>query len=93
MKLYDLCLQGLIPRKRDWWLINITGYGPFEYYGTKEEAEQAKNDKAEWEGGRGTKRRANADEIEEGLNYLLWMYKAGYGLNDRELEPLKGIIK
>ena len=39
--------------KRVWWVIKITGYGTFAYYGTKEDAEDKRRAKAEWEGGVG----------------------------------------
>lgn len=88
-RMYDNCLQGLVPRKRSWWLIHITGYGPFEYYGTDLEADDALRAKAEWEGGSGRKRPATPDEAQEGRDFIEWQMSKGYGLSDRELEALK----
>ena len=88
MKLYDLCLQGLVPRKRLWWRINITGYGPYEFYGTKEEATYSKDAKAEWEGGIGSMRKAKPAEIKDGIAMLEWKKNRGYGMETRELEAL-----
>lgn len=42
---------------RNWWLIDIAGYGDFAYFGTQGEAEEMRSHKANWEGGRGTKKR------------------------------------
>jgi 23S rRNA A2030 N6-methylase RlmJ len=38
---------------RAWFIIRVTGYGAFAYYGTKEDAEDKRAAKAEWEGGVG----------------------------------------
>jgi len=36
---------------RQWWIIDIDGYGEFSFYGTEDEAEERGAAKAEWEGG------------------------------------------
>ena len=38
-------------KKRKWWLISISGYGDFGFYGTETEAEEMRAHKANWEGG------------------------------------------
>lgn len=86
--MYDLCLQGLVQRKRLWWTITITGYGPFQFYGTVEEANWEKEAKAEWEGGYGRKRPATPGERKDGVRQLRWKKANGYGLSDAELEAL-----
>jgi hypothetical protein len=45
------------------WIISVTGYGSFFFEGTIEEAEEMRAHKADWEGGRGTKRSATPEEI------------------------------
>lgn len=77
--------------ERGWWSINITGYGRFSYFGTETEAEQMRKDKAEWEGGKGTKRQASPAEAETGVTNLKWRRDFGYGMDERELEALKGV--
>jgi hypothetical protein len=47
---------------RDWWILSIGGYGEYAVYATKDEAEERKLAKAEWEGGGGRKRRADANK-------------------------------
>jgi hypothetical protein len=55
--------DSLTPEKRIWWMIKVTGYGEFEHFGTEAEAEEMRVHKSQWEGGRGTKRKATPDEI------------------------------
>lgn len=73
---------------RVWWLISVTNYGRFEYFGTEAEADQMRKDKAEWEGGRGSKRLATADESARGLDWLKFQQGMGYRLDEREMEAL-----
>lgn len=47
---------------RQWWVINVGGYGEFAYYGSEEEAEEMRAHKARWEGGVGRKRKAEQDD-------------------------------
>lgn len=56
---------------RSWWTLEITGYGDFSVYASEKEAEQVCQDKAEWEGGTGTKRPATAEEILEAKREIL----------------------
>lgn len=74
---------------RVWWSINVTGYGRFAYYGTLVEADQMKRDKAEWEGGRGTMRRATDSEVAEEVKHLRWKNENEYPLDERELEAIR----
>jgi hypothetical protein len=77
--------------ERCWWSINVTGYGRFSYFGNDAEAEEMRKDKAEWEGGTGTKRKATLAEAEDGVNNLKWRRDFGYGMDERELIALKGV--
>lgn len=45
------------------WIISVTGYGSFFFEGSLKEAEEMREHKANWEGGRGTKRPATPEEI------------------------------
>ena len=54
--------------EREWWTINVFGYGDFQYFGTEDEAEEMRCHKANWEGGVGKKRRATTDEATYGEN-------------------------
>ena len=45
--------------ERCWWIVKVTGYGTFPGYGTKEEAEEKRAAKAEWEGGVGRMEKAD----------------------------------
>lgn len=47
-----------VARKRHWWIIAVSGYGEFAFFGTAQVAEQMRAHKANWEGGVGTKRLA-----------------------------------
>lgn len=47
-----------MPDARQWWIIDVAGYGTFATYGTVEEAEDMRAHKAKWEGGVGRKRPA-----------------------------------
>ena len=44
--------------RRHWWIIAVSGYGEFAFFGTAQVAEQMRAHKANWEGGVGTKRLA-----------------------------------
>lgn len=64
---------------RSWWSINVTGYGRFEYFGTAAEAEEMREHKEDWEGGRGTKRKAKPEEILKARADVEAMVARGYG--------------
>lgn len=74
---------------RVWWWINITGYGGFAYFGTEAEANQMRKDKAEWEGGRGTKRRATEEEAAAKRESVRCQQSRGCNLDERELESIR----
>lgn len=42
-----------VTKDKRWWLISVSGYGSWAFWGTKVEAQDRARDKAEWEGGRG----------------------------------------
>jgi hypothetical protein len=75
--------------RRTWWTIDITGYGTFTVFATEAEADQKRRDKAEWEGGRGRKRAADADEIAEAKEHIRWKQANEYPMEPEELEALK----
>ena len=82
----------LSPDERTWWMIKVTGYGEFEHFGTAAEAEQMRVHKAEWEGGRGTKRKAGAVEIAVARADIKSMVKRGCGwdrTSEREIESIR----
>ena len=77
---------------RLWWSIDITGYGRFEYYATRKEAEEMREHKSEWEGGRGTKRKATQAEIEKARAGVKAMVARGYGWDRssaREIDSIR----
>lgn len=50
---------------KDNWKIRISGYGTFDFYGTEEEAEGMRINKAQWEGGNGMKWRSSLSTKED----------------------------
>lgn len=77
---------------RVWWSINVTGYGRFEYFGNRDEAEEMREHKADWEGGRGTIRKAKPEEIAKARTSVAEMVKRGYGwdrTDPREIESIR----
>lgn len=46
------------------WVIIVSGYGPFLFDGTEEEAEEMRRHKAKWEQGVAQKRKATEQEID-----------------------------
>lgn len=75
--------------KRAWWSINVTGYGRFEFYGSRIEADQMMRDKTAWEGGRGSMRRATPKGIDRETKNLKWKQESGYPMDENELEALR----
>jgi hypothetical protein len=79
---------------RDWWILSIGGYGEYAVYATKDEAEERKLAKAEWEGGGGRKRRADANKhkdvtlVEQARNQRGRSRAIGSS-DDEELPPLE----
>jgi hypothetical protein len=71
---------------RQWWIIDVDGYGEFSFFGNEEEAEERRAAKAEWEGGVGCKRPADRSAAEDrkkiaaSLKQFRWRLK-----NDVEL--------
>lgn len=51
--------KAFTPPDSHYWIINIPTYARFVYYGTEGEAEEVLNIRMEWEGTRGTKRKAD----------------------------------
>lgn len=45
--------------ERIWWIISIGGYGKYAFYASKDEAEENRIAKSEWEGQGGRKSKAN----------------------------------
>lgn len=77
---------------RCWWAIYITGYGRFWHFGTKAEAEEMREHKADWEGGHGTKRKATPAEIEKAREEVKAMVARGYGwdrTDPRDIEIIR----
>lgn len=60
------------PVSREWWIIAISGYGKFGFYGSEGEAEEMRAHKAEWEGSVGTKERATIEssEVQEQIRWV-----------------------
>ena len=74
---------------RSWWTLIIGGHGSFAYYGTSDEAAIMLRHKAIWEGAHTiSMRSATAEEADKGLESIRWMSRAGYGLDERELEAI-----
>lgn len=75
---------------RSWWLIRVSGYGDFAFWGTKEEAEEVCFHKSQWEGGVGTvSSKCSMEDSRAELNHLKWQLNNDYPLDKRELECLK----
>lgn len=74
--------------QRYWWTITVSGYGPYQFFGTELEASEASWAKAQWEGGRASKRRATAEEATKGRAHIQWQKDKGYPLNQAEIEAL-----
>ena len=79
--------------RRKWWLISISGYGDFGYYGTVKEAEEMRAHKAIWEHGIGRKKSipATHPEAKEAQEFTRQQHKNGIIMDRRELESI-GII-
>lgn len=75
--------------ERSWWTIHVTGYGAFTIFATEAEAEDTRRAKAEWEGGRGRKRAADAKDIAEAKGHLKWKQANEYPLEPHELEAIR----
>lgn len=76
---------------RLWWAIYVTGYGRFFHFGTKAEAEEMREHKADWEGGHGTKRKATAKEIAKARAEVAEMVKRGYGWDRSSVREIESI--
>jgi hypothetical protein len=55
-----------------WWTISVTGYGDFEYFGTRAQADERAKQKAKWEGGRATVREATTEAAAAGAGHIRW---------------------
>lgn len=83
--------------QRQWWIIDVVGYGDFSFYGTEEEAEDTRGHKAEWEGGIGKKR--PADRVAErdrkliasSLKHFRWEHRNEVVLEANELEAIREV--
>ena len=81
--------------QRQWWIIDVVGYGDFSFYGTEVEAEDARAHKAEWEGGIGKKRPADrATErdrqlMASSIKQFQWEHENGVELEANELEAIR----
>jgi hypothetical protein len=58
------------------WVILVSRYGAFMFYGTEADAEEMRRHKARWEGGISIKRRATNQEIATGKCSSCWNHKA-----------------
>lgn len=80
---------------RRWWIIDIGTYGDFAFYGTKLEAEEMRLHKSEWEGGEGTKIKADPSSkdhktlIDEAIASVRRRLGSGYPMEEREVACLK----
>ena len=62
------------------WKIRVQGYGTFEFYGTEDEAEEARRNKSRWEGGIGIKWRSDLSRKSDKLTAQIaekWDQRAG----------------
>jgi hypothetical protein len=81
--------------QRQWWIIDVTDYGDFSFYGTEEEAEDTRFHKAEWEGGKGTMRPANRTYqrdrklIASSIKHFRWEHQNEVVLEANELEAIR----
>lgn len=71
-----------------WWTIKVTGYGAFEYFGTREQADERAKDKARWEGGRATVREADPYAATQAAERIRWRKDNAYPLERWEREAL-----
>jgi hypothetical protein len=71
-----------------WWHISIGGYGDFQYFGTRKQADDRAKDKARWEGGSWRVREATAEEAAEGAGHIRWRKENAYPLERWEREAL-----
>jgi hypothetical protein len=71
-----------------WWTISITGYGDFQYFGTRDQAQDRARDKARWEGGRYRLREATESEATEASGHIRWRKDNAYPLERWEREAL-----
>lgn len=76
--------------KRKWWLISVSGYGKFGFFGTEAEAEEMRAHKAIWE--RGASRKTAIPAIhhaaKEAIQLTKWELERGYELGERELASI-----
>ena len=77
-------------RIRKWWLISVSGYGEFAYFGTENEAEEMRSHKSSWEGGIAHKKQISQDHpmVTNERDFMKWQNKNGYPLEERELEAI-----
>lgn len=70
--------------QRCWWVIRVTGYGRFGFYGTDSEAEEMLAHKAAWEGGAASKRRADESDpaVLEQISRVRMEIARGYGRSE-----------
>lgn len=81
--------------QRCWWVIRVTGYGRFGFYGTDSEAEEMRTHKAAWEGGIGSKRRADESDpaVLEQIRRVRMEIARGYGRSDeREQAETRAVL-
>ena len=71
-----------------WWNISIGGYGDFQYFGTREQADDRAKSKARWEGGTFRVREATPEEAKEGAGHIRWRKENAYLLERWEREAL-----
>ena len=81
--------------QRQWWIIYITDYGDFSFYGTEKEADETRIHKADWEGGLGSMRPADTTGAEDGekiaasIKQFRWEHENGVELEANELEAIR----
>jgi hypothetical protein len=71
-----------------WWTISVTSYGAFEYFGTREQADERAKQKAKWEGGRATVREATTEAAAAAAGHIRWRKENAYPLERWEREAL-----
>jgi hypothetical protein len=71
-----------------WWTISVTNYGDFQYFGTREQAQERGRSKAQWEGGRYRLKEATAEESAEAAGHIRWRKENAYPLERWEREAL-----
>lgn len=80
---------------RQWFLISVVGYGDFAYWGTEEEAEERRHNKAIWEGERATKHVISPShpEVKVAIEEIQADIANNIAVEDRELEAIQHYVQ